>query len=134
MTILGAATGFEADDSLDLDLRAAVGHPHLVCQRQQLLEAIVGKLQHLQDLLLAQPLTALEHLPARHGENVGAVGAGGGPSRRLSHQMLPAFVLCAERAGRNPAKRLWPPTDDVQVRAGVCAEPNEVRRRRRQIP
>ena len=34
-------------------------HPHLVRQRQQLVEPVVGQLQHLQHLFLAQALAAL---------------------------------------------------------------------------
>ncbi|CPB47085.1 Uncharacterised protein [Mycobacterium tuberculosis] len=42
MAILRAATGFQADDAFDLDLGSAPAHPHLVGQRQQLLEPVVG--------------------------------------------------------------------------------------------
>ena len=60
--------------------------------------------QHLQDLLLTQSLTALEHLLAGDGQDVGAVGAGGWPSRRLSHQVLLICLnqvrLVSEHAGR----------------------------------
>ena len=88
MTIFGAATGFQADNALDLDLGTAPGHPHLVRQRQQLLEPFVGQLQHFQHLLLAQALATLEHLMTGHRQDVGAVSIGGWPSRRLSHQLL----------------------------------------------
>ena len=62
MAILRAATGFQADDALDLDLRAAPAHPHLVGQRQQLVEPVIGQLQDFQHLIAGQALAALEHL------------------------------------------------------------------------
>ena len=76
MTILGAATSFQADDALDLDLGTAPGHPHLVRQGQQLLEPFVGQLQHLQHLLLVEPFATLEYLVTGHSQDVGAVGVG----------------------------------------------------------
>ena len=45
VAVLGAAAGLERDDALDLDLRAAPAHPHLVREREQLGEAVVGQLQ-----------------------------------------------------------------------------------------
>ena len=37
VTVFRAAAGLEADDALDLDIRAAPAHPHLVRQTQQVL-------------------------------------------------------------------------------------------------
>ena len=99
MTILRAATGFQADDAFHLDLGAAVRHPDFVRQGQQFLEPLVGQLQHFENLLLAQSLAALEHLLARHRQNIGGVGVGCWPSRRLSHQLL-LQVLPAYRSRR----------------------------------
>ena len=88
MAILGAATGFQADDALDLDLGPAPAHPHLVGQRQQLLEPVVGQLQHPQHLVAAQSFAALQYLLACLLQDVGAFGLTSiirRPSRRLSH-------------------------------------------------
>ncbi len=79
VAVLGAAAGLEADDALDLDLGAAPAHPHLVGQRQQLLEPVVGQLQHLQDLVLVEPVAALEHLLPGQTQHV---------HRRLRHPVL----------------------------------------------
>ena len=83
MAVLGATAGLQADDALDLDLGAAPAHPHLVGQRQQFVEPVVGQLQHLQHLVLAQPLAALEHLLAGHRQNVSFVGCRYRPSVEL---------------------------------------------------
>ncbi|HEV7581401.1 MAG TPA: radical SAM protein, partial [Mycobacterium sp.] len=50
MAVFGTAAGLEADDALDLDLRAAPAHPHLVGQLQQVLQPLVGQPQQLQHL------------------------------------------------------------------------------------
>ncbi|SHT41752.1 Uncharacterised protein [Mycobacteroides abscessus subsp. abscessus] len=54
MAVLGATAGLQADDALNLDLRAAPAHAHLVSEREQLFQAIVRKLQDSQHLLLRQ--------------------------------------------------------------------------------
>ena len=123
MAIFRTATGFQADDALDLDLGTAPGHPHLVRQRKQLFEPFVGQLQHCEHLLLAEPLATLEHLVTGHGQDVGAVGAGCRPSRRLSHQLL-LYVLVfvsSTLAGRNgiPGSS-QPALDGAQARLAVC--------------
>ena len=45
---------FRRYDALDLDLRSAVRHPHLVGQVEQLGDALVGQAQHLDELLLVE--------------------------------------------------------------------------------
>ena len=59
-----AAAGLEADDALDLDLRAAPAHPHLVGRGQQLLEPVIRESQDVEHLLAGQSFTPLEN-PAR---------------------------------------------------------------------
>ena len=71
MAVLGAAAGLEADDALDLDVGPAPGHPDLVGQRKQLVEPVVGQLQHAQGLLLVEALAALQDLLAGQREDVG---------------------------------------------------------------
>ena len=54
VAVLRAPAGLERDDALDLDLRAAPAHPHLVGQREQRVERLVGQPQHVEDLRLGQ--------------------------------------------------------------------------------
>jgi len=72
VAVLGAAAGLEADDALDLDLGAAPLHAHLVGQRQEFLEPLVGQLEHCEHLLLGETLAALEHLLSSHTDHVRA--------------------------------------------------------------
>ena len=65
VAVLRAAAGLQRDDALDLDLGAAPPHPHLVGEREQVRQPVVAGAQHLEDLLLGQPLAAVEHLLAR---------------------------------------------------------------------
>ncbi|EUA08785.1 hypothetical protein I553_9842 [Mycobacterium xenopi 4042] len=60
-------------------------------QRQQFFESVVGQLQHLQHLISAQSLAAMQHLLAGQVQDVGA-----GPSRRLGHRVLPYILICAD--------------------------------------
>ena len=46
-------------------------HPDLVGQRKQLVEPVVGQLQHAQGLLLVEAFAALQHLLAGQREDVG---------------------------------------------------------------
>ena len=64
VAVLGAAAGLQRDDALDLDLGAAPAHPHLVGEREQLVErgAVVGQPQHLEHLRLVEADAPLEHL------------------------------------------------------------------------
>ena len=73
MAVLRAAARLEADDALDLDLGSAPAHAHFMGQRQQLVEAIVGQPQNLQQLFLGQALSALEHPLAGQFQDVGHV-------------------------------------------------------------
>src|SRR6202008_3953392 len=41
VAVLGAAAGLQADDALDLDLRPAPAHPHLVGEREQLRDPVL---------------------------------------------------------------------------------------------
>ena len=70
VAVLGAAAGLEADDALDLDVGPAPRHPHLVREREQLVEPVVGQLQHPQRLVLVQALAALQYLLASLRQNV----------------------------------------------------------------
>src|SRR6185437_1430247 len=108
MTVLGASAGLQADDAFDLYLGTAPAHPHLVGEREQFLEPVLWKLQHLEHLVFAQPLTALEHLLAGHRQNVGQVGrlvdailacVAGRSSWRLGHRVPPAFLIVSARVG-----------------------------------
>ena len=62
VAVFGAASGFEADDALDLNLRAAPRHPDLVRELQQLRQPVVTELQTSECLLLSQPHPMLQHL------------------------------------------------------------------------
>ena len=70
MAVLGATAGLERDDALDLDLRPAVLHPHVVRELQKIGQFLVGQLQDLQCLLFVEPFTAFQHLLARDVKNV----------------------------------------------------------------
>ena len=88
MAVLGAAAGLEADDALDLDLGAAPLHPHLVGEREQLVQALVGQRAALERLLLGQALAALEHLLTGDGQDVGLDGC-------LRHDVMSLRRGCA---------------------------------------
>ena len=45
MAVLGAAAGLDRHDALDLDLRAAPAQPHLVGEREQVGQRVVGQLE-----------------------------------------------------------------------------------------
>ena len=70
VAVLRAAAGLDRDDPLDLDLRAAPAHAHLVREREHLVDAVVGQPQHLEDLLLGEADALVQHLLASHGEDV----------------------------------------------------------------
>jgi hypothetical protein len=59
-----------SDDALDLDLGSAPSHPHLVGQRQQLVQSILGQPQHPLHLVLIQARTELQDLLAGLGQDV----------------------------------------------------------------
>ena len=82
VAVLRAAAGLQRDDALDLHLRAAPAHAHLVGQRQQRVEGLVGKVEHLEHLRLGEPLTGLEHLAAGDVENRHGSGVCHRPPRR----------------------------------------------------
>ena len=96
MAVLGAAAGLERHDALDLDARALVLHPHLVGQRQQVLQPVVAGAQHLDDLRVRQRHPALEHLLARDVEDVG-------PGHLCRH--VPDCCVCRALASRCPDRR-----------------------------
>ena len=75
VAVLRAATGFQADDALDLDLGPAPAHTDLVGQGEKFLEPIVRQLQDLEHLGLGQAFAAFEHLLARRCQHVGALRA-----------------------------------------------------------
>jgi hypothetical protein len=68
VAVLGAAAGLQADDALDLDLRTAPLHPHLVREPEEFLQTVVTELEHLGQLLLIQADTLLEYLLSRDSE------------------------------------------------------------------
>ena len=82
VAVLGAAAGLEADDPLDLDLRAAVLHPYVVGELEQLGDRVVGEPQHLDQLVVRQALAVVEDLGAgalqdvSHAQQITAVTAG----------------------------------------------------------
>ena len=70
VAVLGAAARLQRDDALDLDLRAAPAHPDLVRQLQQGGQRLVGQPQDLDQLLLVEASTLLEHLGAGDGQDL----------------------------------------------------------------
>jgi CheY-like chemotaxis protein len=56
--------------ALDLDVGTAPGHPDLVGQREQIVEAVIRQLQHLQGLILVEANAAVEYLLACLNQNV----------------------------------------------------------------
>ena len=95
MAVLGAAPGLDGDDPLDLHGRAAPAHPDLVGERQRIVHVLVGQPQDLQDLLLVEADAALQHLLARHGEDVRSCHAS------ISLVMVRAFQTMARNALRS---------------------------------
>src|SRR5437763_17173577 len=75
MAVLRAPPGFYGDDALDLDLRAAPAHTHVVGEREGLGDPLVGKTQHGERLRLVKALAAPEHLIAGDVEDL-VVGDG----------------------------------------------------------
>jgi hypothetical protein len=71
VTVLGAATGLQRDDALDLDLVPAPLSAYLVRQVEQLVDAVVGQAQRVERLLFAEPDALLEDLRARDVQDVG---------------------------------------------------------------
>ena len=65
VAVLGAAAGLERDDALDLDLGPAPLHAYVVRELEQVGQQLVGRGEHGEDLLLAEPLAALEDLLAQ---------------------------------------------------------------------
>src|SRR6185503_16080209 len=57
-----AAAGLDRDDALDLHLRSAVAHPHLVGELQRVVDPLVGQLEDLQRLRLVEADAPLEDL------------------------------------------------------------------------
>jgi hypothetical protein len=72
VAVLGAAAGLEGHDALDLDLGAAPAHPHVVGEREQVRDPVVGEFEDLEHLGLGQADTALQDLFACHVHDVGA--------------------------------------------------------------
>ena len=62
------------DDALDLDLRTAVGHPHLVRQLQQLGEPLVGQPQHLDQVVVRRAPPRVQRLAAGPFQDVSRRG------------------------------------------------------------
>ena len=54
VAVLGAAAGLERHDALDLDLRAAPAHAHLVRELEQVGQVVVAEAQHLEHLCLGR--------------------------------------------------------------------------------
>src|SRR6516165_4158900 len=70
MAVLRTASGLDRHDPLDLDLGSAPPHTHLMRELERIGHSLVGKSQHGQQLLLAEPDAALQHLFAGHVEDV----------------------------------------------------------------
>jgi hypothetical protein len=70
VAVLGAAAGLQRDDALDLDLRAAPPHPHLVSELQRFGQVLVGQPQDLQHARLVKADAVGQHLGARTVEDL----------------------------------------------------------------
>ena len=81
MAILRAAPGLGADDALHLHLWPAPAHPYLVGELERVRNTLVGQLEHPQGLRLFEADAVLEHLLARHIEDV------------VGHAAPPHFVV-----------------------------------------
>ena len=133
VAILRAAAGLQRDDALDLDLRAAPAHPHLVGELQGRRQVLVGQPQHLQDAGLVEADTVGQHLGARavedlwHGRTLqncsstpkGAVGGAHRPAGRTrssagahaagqGRARPPAAAAASRRPGRRPGRQRLP--------------------------
>ena len=64
MAVLRAAAGLERDDALDLDLRAAPAHAHLVGQLEGGGQLLVGQAEHVEDAGLVEA-DAVRRAPGR---------------------------------------------------------------------
>ena len=130
VAVLGAAAGLQRDDPLDLDLRPAPAHPHLVGELQEGVQRLVRQLQHVEDLLLRQPFTPLEDLVAGDVEDLES-------GRRHELRSLPSAAQfrgqcvtreTGERGGIEPARALRHRAEERHTRHG--REVDEVAARR----
>ena len=62
VAVLGAAAGLDRDDPLDLHLRPAVAHPHLVGELERVVDALVRQPEDLEHLRLVEADAPLEDL------------------------------------------------------------------------
>ena len=114
VAVLGAAAGLERDDALDLDLGAAPLHPHLVGQREQLVEhARPGCCSTARICSSVERLTALEHLLAGGREpRTGRSGRGLGVAVVGRHGPIMSYAAAAvDRASWStalPLRATWP--------------------------
>ena len=90
VAVLGAAAGLQADDPLDLDLGAAVRHPHGVGELEQIGHPVVRQPQDLDQLVVRQALSTVENLCA-------------GALQDVSH----APDINGPRSGRAPEVGSW---------------------------
>ena len=84
VAVLRAAAGLHRDDALDLDLGAAPAQPHLVREREQVGQRVVGQPQHLEHLRLVEAAALLEHLRAGGRRRTSSTASGHGLSRRTA--------------------------------------------------
>ncbi len=71
VAVLGASARFDADDPLDLDVRTAPAHPHLVGECKRVAQPLVCEPQDVERLSLVEADSALEDLRPSHVEDVG---------------------------------------------------------------
>jgi hypothetical protein len=64
VAVLGTSAGLEADDALDLDVGAAPLHPDRVREFEQRRDILIGKLEHLDELVAIEAAAFFEHLLA----------------------------------------------------------------------
>ena len=114
VAVLRAPAGLQRDDPLDLDLRPAPPHPHLVGELQQRVQRLVGQPQHLENLRFRQPFTPLEDLVAGRCRG----------SRTWSSSRLGSLPCAAESRGQSV-------TRETGERGRDRAHPHRRRRRPR---
>src|SRR5262245_66415811 len=71
--VLRTPPGLDRDAPLDLHLGAAPAHPDLVRQLEQRRDVLLGEVQHLDELWLAETAAAVENLAARLVQDVAGV-------------------------------------------------------------
>ena len=110
VAVLGAAAGLERHDALDLDLRPAPLHPHLVRQREQVLEPVVGQSAAPRPAAPRSAAAPLEHLLAGDVEDVGPGHlCGHGPDCCVCRGRARGGSAAGRAVGAVPRLRPWRP-------------------------